>query len=546
MSTRSGLWLAIGLTVGLTAVSCSCRTLLPFDETRYTAVAWEMRVRGDYLVPHLNGETYSHKPPLLFWLINAGWSVAGVTEHVPRLISPLAGLICLLLTWKLARRLWPDDQQTAGYAAVMLSTCLLWMVLSNFVMFDVLLAVFVLIGIHGVWLTADRPVSSLGLIALAVGGGVLTKGPVILLHLLPTALTLPWWFPVRERRQRLIHAGVVGGGCLAGLLSAGCWAIPAAWVGGDEYRQQILWGQTAGRMVNSFAHALPWWWYLPLIPAMFFPWSLLISLLRDWKPSIREDRGVRLCTVWYLSTVAAFSAMSGKQVHYLLPAFPAVALLFSRLVRIQPQLRFTTDRRLVGLALVGTAVAFAFPDLFGNVRFQDVTPRAQWSFVATLGGMAAAIVLFRFRSQQQELLGFAAVVAAGFVVFYGGPLRDLQSRDETKLLAAELAQAEAANIPVAYFGEYHGQFHFAGRLTKPLAVLRGAAELGAWSHQHPEGLVVRSQPADSPAEITPVAAHLMSCLGRNLRVELVPSTDLQMWSADLPPQTAEGPREQHY
>ena len=48
------------------------RPLWPVDETRYASVAWEMWLRGDFLVPYINGEPYSHKPPLLFWLIHAG------------------------------------------------------------------------------------------------------------------------------------------------------------------------------------------------------------------------------------------------------------------------------------------------------------------------------------------------------------------------------------------------------------------------------------------------------------------------------------------
>ncbi len=52
------------------------RPLWPVGETRYASVAWEMWQRGDFLVPHLNGELYSHKPPLLFWLMHAGWAVS--------------------------------------------------------------------------------------------------------------------------------------------------------------------------------------------------------------------------------------------------------------------------------------------------------------------------------------------------------------------------------------------------------------------------------------------------------------------------------------
>ena len=46
------------------------RPLMPVDETRYLAAAWEMHVGGSPWVPHLNGAIYGHKPPLLFWLIN--------------------------------------------------------------------------------------------------------------------------------------------------------------------------------------------------------------------------------------------------------------------------------------------------------------------------------------------------------------------------------------------------------------------------------------------------------------------------------------------
>ncbi|MDX1698178.1 MAG: hypothetical protein R3308_07810, partial [Thiohalobacterales bacterium] len=56
------LWLT-ALLVGI-----GTRPLVPADELRYIAVAWEMWQRGDFLVPYLNGEPYSHKPPLFFWL----------------------------------------------------------------------------------------------------------------------------------------------------------------------------------------------------------------------------------------------------------------------------------------------------------------------------------------------------------------------------------------------------------------------------------------------------------------------------------------------
>ena len=71
------------------ATAIASRPLLPIDETRYASVAWEMWRSGQYLVPQLNGAPYSDKPPLLFWLILAGWRVVGPVELWARLIGPV-------------------------------------------------------------------------------------------------------------------------------------------------------------------------------------------------------------------------------------------------------------------------------------------------------------------------------------------------------------------------------------------------------------------------------------------------------------------------
>jgi len=165
--------------------------LLPVDETRYLSVAWEMWLRHDWLVPHLNGSVYVDKPPALFWLILAGWKVFGVAEWWPRLIPALAAVGALGLTARLARVLWPADPR-AGAAVWILTTMVWWFLWTGLVMFDLLLTVAVLLG----WNALVDPPCGRGRwlwFALAVGAGVLIKGPVVLLFLLPPALLAPWW-----------------------------------------------------------------------------------------------------------------------------------------------------------------------------------------------------------------------------------------------------------------------------------------------------------------------------------------------------------------
>ena len=116
MSPRLGWILVLLGWVLLAAVSLASHTLLPIDETRYATVAWNMWQRGDELVPWLNGGPYSDKPPLLFWIIQAGWALTGVNEWWPRIGPSLVGLFATLLTGRISRRLWPADERTAVMA----------------------------------------------------------------------------------------------------------------------------------------------------------------------------------------------------------------------------------------------------------------------------------------------------------------------------------------------------------------------------------------------------------------------------------------------
>ncbi len=200
----SGLW-AAGLLIALWV-----RPLWPVDETRYLAVAWEMWQRGDFLVPYLNGAPYSHKPPLLFWLMHLGWSLFGVNEWWPRLVPPLFALANLFLIARLACRLWPERADIAVLAPWIAFGGLLWTVFSTVVLFDMLMVFFALTGMLGLveaW--RGNALRGWALLAVAIGLGVLAKGPVILLHTLPAALLAPWWAQGRtgESRPRTKRAG---------------------------------------------------------------------------------------------------------------------------------------------------------------------------------------------------------------------------------------------------------------------------------------------------------------------------------------------------
>lgn len=484
------LFLALFMLVLLTAVAMLTRPITPIDETRYVGVAWEMWLRGDFLVPFKNGEPYSHKPPLMMWMFQAGWAVFGVNEWWPRLVSPLFSAAGIVLTYALAKRLWPERVGVGGYAAVVLASCLVWAFSSTVIMFDVMLAFFVLTGMHGALIAADgRPTRGFALLGLSIGLGVLAKGPVILLQILPVVVLAPWWNPALRWMR---WSGGVLAAVLLGAAIALAWAIPAGMAGGEEYRNAIFWGQTANRMVESFAHQRPFWWYLAIMPLLLFPWFVWPSLWRAASQYIKQglDRGGRFCIAWTVPVFVAFSLVSGKQVHYLMPLFPAFALLVARVVFAYPSAaKHVSGLGFPILVLLTLGIGLIVVALGGIALRPDAVPILPplWPGIALVMGALTTYWIARRFNRSTLVLGLLAGLFLALIQFAAQPM--IYPVYDIHSLAQAIHRAQQAGHNVAHAGKYHDQYHFLGRLEQPLVALHGP-EMSAWLVQNPSAYVI--------------------------------------------------------
>ena len=494
-------WILFGLWALLTIVALWARPLAPVDETRYASVAWEMWLRADWLLPHLNGTPYPDKPPLLFWLVNLAWTLAGPSDWAARMVPAVATLLALWLLSRLERLLWPQGSDQPALSPWIFYGSVLVAPFGTSLMFDVVLTTGVLLALIGLVQAARRGgIGNWALYAFGIGIGTLTKGPVILIYLLPVALLAPWWLPPAPRRNWWQWYRPLIVALLAGAGLALCWAIPAARRGGAGYADAIFLGQTAGRMVRSFQHARPWWWYLILLPAILLPWSLWPPL---WRATalLRREAGSseRFCLAWLLPGLAGFSAISGKQVHYLIPLLPAFALLASHVLSRAPPLPARKGAQaLVLLPWIGLGLAIAVAPTLSSIPSLNSSSIASRmpSWVARLSpasGLALAALalgcapLLRSRSGHQVL---AALTVLGTAILYAGPVRDIVSPAyDARPLARTIAALCADGITVAYPGKYHGDFQFAGRLTQPLAQFWPGTELD-WARAHPHTVLL--------------------------------------------------------
>src|SRR5262245_58477872 len=99
------------------------------DEAFFAATAAEMHERGEGVVPWYNGEVFAHKPPLMYWMMRAGFALFGENELGARFFSAVFGLATALLTYFVGRRLF--DAETGFWAGLAMSTCLMFAVVSR-------------------------------------------------------------------------------------------------------------------------------------------------------------------------------------------------------------------------------------------------------------------------------------------------------------------------------------------------------------------------------------------------------------------------------
>jgi 4-amino-4-deoxy-L-arabinose transferase-like glycosyltransferase len=496
-----GLAIAAALWLILVIATLWGRPVTPVDETRVLSVAWEMWSRHDFLVPYLNGSPYSHKPPLYSWAIGLGWALLGVNEWWPRFIPPLFALGSVWLTRRLAQRLWPAQSDVADLAPIVLIGTLSFGAYSTGVMYDMMLVFFTLVGTLGLVHGWQRSTSFLGFVifGLALGLGVLSKGPVIFLYLGIPAVLAPLWMTERRPAWTRWYLGVAVG-VLIGVAIAASWAIPAALGGGERYAKAILWDQTVDRMESSFAHRQPLWWYLPLLPLVLFPWVAWPAQWRGLRRMMAApplDPGTRLMLLWSGVGLLAFSLISGKQIHYLLPLLPAFTLFAARAAGnlADPNPR---DAWLPALFVLSTgaallAVRFLGPRL-GLPQWTEQIPLAPGLAIT---GVGVALVLITLDNVRLEAVKLA--VATTFVVasLQAGLSSSVWSAYDLRAAAAWLKDLEARGVPVAHVGLYHGQFHFLGRLTKPLEIVP-PERLAAWFASHPDGRAIVYLSADDP------------------------------------------------
>jgi len=280
--------------------------LISTDEPRYADIGRAMAQTGDLITPRLWGQPWFEKPPLLYWLIAAGFHAGLGPELAPRLPVALLSLAFLAFYWDRLRRLW--DERVAWCSVAILATTAGWVALSGIAVADIPLAVFFSAAVLLALERRHTPAAaSLGLAVLAKS----LVGPVLFL-------------PVLALDSRRLRDWLRPGPILAFLAIALPWHLLCLARNGPEFLRVLFVQQQFGRFATlERQHGQPWWFYLPVALLVLYPWFPLLAVAsREW----RAPR-VRVLIAVVVFGFVFFSAAENKLPGYLMPLVPSACAL---------------------------------------------------------------------------------------------------------------------------------------------------------------------------------------------------------------------------
>jgi 4-amino-4-deoxy-L-arabinose transferase-like glycosyltransferase len=292
------------------------------DEARYGEIAREMLELRDFIVPHLNYVAYVEKPPLLYWLTALSFRIFGINEFAARLAPAMAALLGVLATFIFADRVM--GRRRAVMAAAILATAPLYAVMAQVLTTDMLLSALTAIAIFALFLHYKEGGIWCWIAYLAMALATLSKGPVGIALPALTMVVFLWWEGALRGSLQRFHA--IAGATLV-------LAIVAPWFVAISLREPgflnfYFVGEHIRRIFDSsFSHGEPPYFYIPVVIAGLLPWSLLVPFL-TWR-RMTPNPARRYCVIASLVIIGGFSASSGKLIPYIIPAFPALAVLLA-------------------------------------------------------------------------------------------------------------------------------------------------------------------------------------------------------------------------
>jgi hypothetical protein len=374
------------------------------DEARFAQATKQMLERGDYVDIRFQEEVRYKKPVGIYWLqaasVKAGEALgvrdAQTTIWLYRIPSLIGAIGAVLVTYWAALAF--VARRTALLAALMMASSILLGVEARLAKTDAML-LFMSVAAMGalarIYLNARHdPPRAVGwhmpaLMWTTIAGGVLIKGPLVLMFVTLTMLTLG----IADRSVRWMRYVRPFTGILWMLLLVAPWFIAIVAKSGDDFFMKSVGDDMLSKVTSGQeAHGAPPGYYFLLFWITFWPGAVLAGLAAPTIWKARREPGARFLLAWVIPSWLVFEAVMTKLPHYVLPLYPAMAILIAGIVEKNGLWRNKwIEHGTIGWFLFPAIIAVAVPFVFFTMG-KDLGLVA-WPFAAA----AAIFGLFAWR-----------------------------------------------------------------------------------------------------------------------------------------------------
>lgn len=384
------------------------------DEPRYAAVGSEMAHSGDWITPHLWGQPWFEKPALIYWMIGAAERLGLRDEWGARLPVALTAIAFLIFFYWILRREF--GAPAALFSTALCATSAGWLAYSFAAVTDLpmtaTLVASLLLAVSGAKKLTAGAAWAIGIL---LGLAVLAKG------LGPLVLFAPaLWLLRRQWRAILIVAAAL-------LVTAGPWYTLCTLRNGRAFVYEFFWRHHFERFVSgSLMHVQPLWYYVPVLLAGLFPWTLLLPMV--FRKSHWSDVRLRFLWIWVLFGLAFFSPGLNKLPGYVLPLLPAICILIGVALTEAPRARTWLAATTCLLVLVPVVA-----DRLPRALLVGITRAGIWqaNWIAGLPFLALAAVVWWLETRGRRtaavmMVAFTIAVSLTFLKWKDFPALDRQ------------------------------------------------------------------------------------------------------------------------
>ena len=430
-------------------------------EPRYGEIARVMFSRGEWLVPTVNGELYTDKPILFFWLVLAFSHLFGeINEWTMRLPSALASVGLVIVTYRLGRDFF--DHRVGLLAALVLATSFRIWWEARWAHTDILFTFFFTTATYFLlraWHDRGRETTlAYGLMGLAT----LTKGLIgfVLPGLIFLCLLLVRGNSQRFRRLKLWQ------GLWVFLLVTAPWFVAVGLQTEGQWISDFFWTHHVQRYLSGLGHKRPFYYYLINFPADFLPWTpfLVLAAFVTWQVRRMPLRPASFSlATWFFVIFVFFSLSDTKRGLYLLPLYSPAAIWvahalieFEKGERRRPRVLTVISGLCFGMLGL---TALSLPIVVNWIRPEMLLGSVALALVIVVGS------LFAHRAFKTNLLSSGSLWLVAIV--FGGVLSNglwvfpvINQYKSPRIFAMEVKQQVSQADPLYIYADRMNDFNF--------------------------------------------------------------------------------------